>query len=197
MPREERCLTRQDILSLSEYAAERRAHRVRIAAIKRHRRLEVGPFIAFYFENFDTMWHQVHEMLAIEKGGDAQIEDEISAYNPLIPQKNELSATMMIEIDDPRRRALELSRLGGIENRTFLEIGGKRIRGEPDRSRENTNPEGRASAVQFIKFQLGSEEAKRLAKSKEKILIGFDHPSYGHLAVIPEEVRAALAKDFD
>lgn len=197
MPREERCLTRQDILSLSDYAAERRAHRVRIAAIKRHRRLEVGPFIAFYFENFDTMWHQVHEMLAIEKGGDAQIEDEISAYNPLIPQKNELSATMMIEIDDPRRRALELSRLGGIENRTFLEIGGKRIRGEPDRSRENTNPEGRASAVQFIKFQLGSEEAKRLAKSKEKILIGFDHPSYGHLAVIPEEVRAALAKDFD
>jgi Protein of unknown function (DUF3501) len=197
MPREERRLSRSDILPLSQYAAERRAQRARIAAIKRHRRVEVGPFATFYFENFDTMWHQVHEMLAIEKAGDAQIEDELWAYNPLIPQKNELSATVMFEIDDPLRRAAELSRLGGIENRTFLEIGGRRIRGEPDTSRENTSPEGRASAVQFVKFRLSREDAQRLATPNERILIGFDHKNYGHIAVLPEEVRAALAEDFD
>ncbi len=197
MPREERRLTRGDILPLSEYVAERRAHRARIAAIKRHHRLEVGPFAAFYFENYDTMWHQVHEMLAIEKGGEAQIEDELLAYNPLIPQKNELSATVMFEIDDPARRARELSRLGGIENATFIEFGGERIRGEPDRDRENTSPEGRASAVQFVKFRLSPEEAARFEKPNERILVGFDHKNYGHIATLPEEVRRALAQDLE
>ena len=72
----------------------------RIAAIKQNRRVEVGPFATFYFENYDTMWHQVHEMLHIERGGEAQIADELEAYNPLIPQGDELIATVMFEIED-------------------------------------------------------------------------------------------------
>jgi Protein of unknown function (DUF3501) len=195
MPREERRLTREDILPPGDYAANRRAHRQRIGAIKRHRRVAVGPYATFYFENFDTMWHQVHEMLHIEGGREAQIEEELLAYNPLIPHKNELSATVMFEIDDRGRRTLELSRLGGIENAIFLEIAGRRIPGEPDRTRENTTSDGKASAVQFVKFRLGDAQAARFRTAGERILLGFDHPNYGHIALIPEEVRAALAED--
>ena len=102
----------------------RSERRKRITEIKRRRRVEVGPFATFYFENYETMRHQVQEMLHIEKGGEAQIEDELAAYNPLIPQGNELVATVMFEIDDPVRRAAVLARLGGIEDHVFLDVAG-------------------------------------------------------------------------
>src|SRR4029079_18318168 len=129
-----RQLTRADILSIEEYAQIRRQRRRQISEIKKHPRLEVGPFATFYFENLDTMWQQVQEMLYIEKGGEAQIADELEAYNPLIPQGDELVATVMFEIDDPARRARELARLGGIEDQAFIEVAGERIRGEPDQT---------------------------------------------------------------
>jgi hypothetical protein len=103
-----RQLTRADILPLQEYAKIRRQRRRHISEIKKHRRIEVGPYATFYFENLDTMWQQIQEMLYIEKGGEGQIADELEAYNPLIPQGSELVATVMFEIDDPTRRAREL-----------------------------------------------------------------------------------------
>src|SRR5215831_19615216 len=130
LSRNKRQLTREAILPLDEYAAIRREQRRRLSEIKRHRRLEVGRFATFYFENYDTMWHQVQEMLHIEKGGKAQTADELAAYNPLIPQGHELVATVMFEIDDAGRRAMMLARLGGIENHVFLEVAGERIRGQ-------------------------------------------------------------------
>ena len=148
-PRDKRRLTREDILPVAEYAAARREHRRRIAEIKRRRRIEVGPFASVHFENYDTMRQQIQEMLYIEKDGDAQLEDELSAYNPLIPQGSELIATIMFEIDEPARRAAVLSHLGGIEIHAFLDVAGERIRGQPDPTRENIGAEGKASAVQF------------------------------------------------
>ena len=192
-----RQLARTDILPLAEYAAIRDEQRKRIADIKRHRRLEVGPFAAFYFENYDTMHHQVQEMLHIEKGGDAQIEDELAAYNPFIPQGNELVATVMFEIADPARRNSLLTRLGGIEHHVFLDVAGERIRGEPDPTRENTSPEGKASSVQFVKFPFTDSQIARFKTSSAAIIAGFDHPNYGHMATLPEPVRASLAEDFD
>jgi len=192
-----RRMTRADILPPAQYAAERRERRRRIAAIKKRRRVDVGPFASFYFENYQTMWHQVHEMLHIEKGGEAQVSDELAAYNPLIPNGDELIATLMIEIEDAARRGRELSRLGGIENRAYLEIDGMRVRGEPDPTRENTSPEGKASSVQFIWFHLSPEQAARFRTARAPIVLGIDHPNYGHMAVVPEEVRAALAEDLD
>jgi len=147
-----RQLTRADILPLDEYVKTRRQRRREITELKKHRRIEVGPFATFYFENFDTMWQQVQEMLYIEKGGEAQIEDELAAYNPLIPQGSELVATVMFEIDDAVRRANALTRLGGVENCMFLEVAGERVRGEPDPTRENSSPDGKASSVQFLRF---------------------------------------------
>jgi hypothetical protein len=192
-----RRLTRADILPLDEYAKVRRTRRSEISEIKKRRRVEVGPFATFYFENFDTMWQQVQEMLYIEKGGEAQIDDELAAYNPLIPQGAELVATVMFEIDDPARRARELVRLGGIENHAFIEIGGDRIRGEADPTRENTSPDGKASSVQFLRFPFSPGQTAAFKKPGARVLVGFDHPNYGHMAAKPEPVRAALSEDFD
>ncbi|HEX5452303.1 MAG TPA: DUF3501 family protein [Stellaceae bacterium] len=191
-----RHLTRADILPLEEYAKVRRQRRAEISELKKRRRVEIGPFAAFYFENFDTMWQQVQEMLYIEKGGEAQIADELEAYNPLIPQGEELVATVMFEIDDPARRERELARLGGIEDRAFIEVAGGRIRGEADPTRENTSPEGKASSVQFLRFGFAPEQIAAFKAPGARVVIGFDHPNYGHMAALPEPVRAALAEDF-
>jgi hypothetical protein len=191
-----RALSRADLLPSAEYAARRGEERRRITELKRRRRLEVGPYAAFSFENFATIRHQVQEMLHIEKGGEAQIADELAAYNPLIPQGRELIATVMFEIDDPVRRAASLMRLGGIENHVFLDVAGERIRGIPDPNRENTTQDGKASSVQFITFPFSEEQIARFKTSGTHILAGFDHPHYGHIAVVPEPVRAALAEDF-
>src|SRR5712671_4362174 len=190
-------LTRADILPLDDYVKIRRDRRREISELKRQRRVEIGPFATFYFENFATMWQQVQEMLYIEKGGEAQIADELAAYNPLIPRGNELVATVMVEIDDPRRRATSLARLGGIENCAFIDIAGDRTRGEPDPTRENTDPDGKASAVQFIRFPFTPPRIAAFKKPGAQIVIGFDHPNYSHMAVMPEPVRTALAEDFD
>jgi hypothetical protein len=192
-----RRLTREDILPPADYAAVRKDKRKRITEIKRRRRVEVGPFATFYFENYETMRHQVQEMLHIEQGGEAQIEEEFAAYNPLIPQGEELVATVMFEIDDPARRASVLSRLGGIEDHVFLDIAGQRVRGEPDPTRENTSPEGKASSVQFLRFPFTKNQIARFKTPGTQVIAGFDHPSYGHMAILPEPVRAALAEDFD
>jgi len=188
-------ITRADILPVERYASERKALKQRIAAVKVNRRVEVGPFATFYFENYDTMWHQVHEMLYIERGGEAQIADELEAYNPLIPQGDELVATVMFEIEDPGRRDRELIRLGGIEHRLYLEIDGERVGGIADPTRENTSPEGKASSVQFIHFPLSSAQKAKFRTPGARILCGIDHPNYGHISVMSEAVRAALAED--
>ena len=104
-------LTEADIMPMVEYGKVRVETRRRIAAKKRNRRVQVGPHVTFYFENFETMWLQVHEMVYIEKGGAEQVPSELAAYNPLIPQGSELVATVMFEIDDPLRRARVLASL--------------------------------------------------------------------------------------
>lgn len=190
-------LTRADIMPLGDYTAVRRERRREITELKRRRRLEVGPFATFHFENFQTMWQQVQEMLYIEKGGEAQIADELDAYNPLIPQGNELVATIMFEIDDPLRRVTVLARLGGVENSAFVEIVGDRIRGTADPTRENTSPDGKASSVQFVRFEFTPAQIAQFRAPGARVLVGFDHPNYGHMATMPEPVRAALAEDFD
>ena len=194
MPLKKR-LTRADILPIEQYAQERREHRRRVSEIKRNRRVEVGPFCTFYFENADTMWHQIHEMLYIERGGEAQIADELDAYNPLIPQGDELSATVMFEIDDPVQRDKALARLGGIEHHMFLMVGSERIMGIADPTRENSTPDGKASAVQFLRFPFAPAQKTLFKKPGAHVVVGTDHPSYGHMAVVPEAVHAALVED--
>lgn len=184
------------ILPSAEYVKVRAERRRLMAELKKNRRLEVGPFATFYFESYDTMLHQVHEMLFIEKGGAAQIPDELSAYNPLIPQGAELVATVMFEIDDPLRRARVLGTLGGVEDHAFLRVGAETIRGVPEGDQERSREDGKASAVQFVRFAFTPSQVAAFRSGDGDLVVGFDHPSYGHMAVMPPAVRQALARDF-
>jgi Protein of unknown function (DUF3501) len=194
---QKREITRADILSLDKYSAERKTLRQNVMAVKQRRRMEVGPFATFFFENYQTMWHQVHEMLFIEKGGEAQIADELSAYNPLIPKGNELVATVMLEIEDPVQRAATLMRLGGIENNMFMTVGGAQIRGRPEGDLERTKADGKTSSVHFVHFPFSDAEIAAFRTPKTQVILGFDHPEYGHMALMPEAVRQALSEDFE
>ena len=184
------------ILPPAEYVKVRAERRRLMAELKKNRRLEVGPFATFYFESYETMLHQVHEMLFIEKGGPAQIPDELAAYNPLIPQGAELVATVMFEIDDPLRRARVLGTLGGVEDHAFMRVGAETIRGVPEGDQERSREDGKASAVQFVRFAFTPSQVAAFRSGDGDIVVGFDHPSYGHMAVMPPAVRQALARDF-
>jgi hypothetical protein len=189
-------ITRADIMALEDYLPIRKDRRREMAVVKKARRMEVGPFCTFYFESYETMLHQVHEMLAIEKGGEAQIPDELEAYNPLVPQGKELTATVMFEIDDEVRRKNVLNRLGGVEEHMFVEIGGERIMSRAEEDADRTNEEGKASSVQFVHFDFTDAQIAAFKKPGTQVLVGVSHPNYGHIAVMSEATRAALATDF-
>ncbi len=193
-----RAITADDILDLDAYAQVRRQRRAELVAVKRHRRVEVGPFACFYFESFDTMLQQIQEMLYIENGGAAQLVDELAAYNPLIPQGRELVATMMLEIGDPGRRQRILAGLGGIEDRIALTVDdGPAVAAVPEADVERSKEDGKTSAVHFLHFPMTEDQAAAFKRPGAKVVLGIDHPGYGHMAMLPEEVRAALADDLD
>jgi hypothetical protein len=194
MPAAERRITRADILSPAQYAAERKQRRTAIRALKQDRRVAVGPIATFYFENYETMLQQVLEMLHIEKGGEDQIADELAAYNPLIPQGRELCATLMFEIPDANERARILATLGGVEEDVFLEIAGERIKAAPEHDVERTTAEGKTSSVHFLHFPL-SEAAAAALKQGARTTLSIEHRRYGHIAILNEETKKSLARD--
>lgn len=189
-------ITREDIWPMERYVQERRALRKELVIRKRDRRCEVGPVCTFYFENYETMWAQIHEMLYIERGGEEQIADELAAYNPLVPKGEELCATVMFEIDDPVRRKAFLSRLGGVELTAFFEFAGHRVAGTPEEDVDRTTADGKASSVQFLHFRFTPEQIEAFRQPGTRIILGFDHKEYAHMAVLTEATRGALAADF-
>jgi len=190
-------ITRDDIMALEDYTAQRRERKTAISALKKNRRVPVGPDATFYFESYDTMWHQIHEMLYIEKGGDDQINDELSAYNPLIPNGRELVATLMFEIEEPNRREKFLSGLGGVEETVSITLGDEVITGLPEEDVDRTNADGKASSVQFLHFPFTDEQVKKFRDPKTDVVLGINHPAYGHMAKLSGTVREALGQDFD
>src|SRR3954468_18305326 len=196
MPETQRKITPADLLSPPEYDFRRKALKQNLIPIKKQRRIEVGPFATFYFENYATMWLQVQEMLRIEKGGEEQIAGELDAYNPLIPQGDELIATLMLEIEDADRRNAVLLTLGGIEESVFLEIGSDTIHATPTEYDDRTTPDGKTSSVHWLRFTFTPEQKQRFKDGGERVVLGVSHPHYGHMAVLTAETRAALAKDF-
>ena len=197
MASNKREVTREDILPMEVYAAERKDWRGKLAEVKRDRRVEVGPVATFYFETYLTMWYQIQEMLFVEKGGEEQIADELAAYNPLVPKGDELVATVMFEIDDAVRRKTFLGRVGGVEETAFIKFGDHRVNGVPEADVERTSAEGKASSVQFIHFPFTDAQVEKFRRPGAEVLVGFKHPAYGHVAILSDETRAALAKDFD
>ncbi len=196
MPLAERRITPADLLPDAEFAQRRKAWRAELLPVKRLRRIALGPYCTFYFENYDTMLFQVQEMLLIEKGGAAQAPDELAAYNPLIPQGSELVATVMFEIDDPVRRAAVLAQLGGAEDLFFIQVGGERVMAVPEGDVERTREDGKTSSVHFLRFALKPEHMAKFRDPGTEILIGCAHERYSHLAGLSPASRAELSRDF-
>ena len=192
-----RAINADDILSIPDYAAQRREWRQRIGAARRLRRLDVGPCVSFHFENWQTLWLQVHEMLHIERGGAAQVADELAAYNPLVPDGRELVATLMIEIDDAGRRRRVLGTLGGLETTAFIEVAGHVVPGAPAGDQARTTAAGKASAVHFVHFIFMPGQIAAFREAGARVVVGLSHAAYSHMAVLPEPMRVALAEDFD
>jgi hypothetical protein len=196
MPADLRRVTAEDLLPDAEYARVRRERRAALLPIKRLRRIEVGPFCTVFFESYETMLFQIQEMLLTERGGAAQVPDELAAYNPLIPQGQELVATVMFEIDDPVRREQTLARLGGAEDRFFLQVGADRVAGVPEGDQERTREDGKTAAVHFLHFTLKPEQIAVFRDPATQIVLGCDHERYSHMAGLSPATRAELARDF-
>ncbi|HTI68075.1 MAG TPA: DUF3501 family protein [Caulobacteraceae bacterium] len=196
MPAALRRITRDDLLPDAEFAKVRKARRAELLPHKRLRRVDLGPACTFYFESFDTMLFQVQEMLLTEKGGAPQVEDELTAYNPLIPQGRELVATVMFEVDDPVRRAALLGRLGGVEHQFVLQVGADRIKGLPEGDIERTREDGKTSSVHFLRFPLEDRHVAAFADPAVAIMVGCEHPAYAHFTGLGLDTRAELGRDF-
>ena len=196
MPREKREIQKEDIMPLDIYIGKRRELRKNIVDYKKNRRVSLGPYATFYFESYETMLAQVQEMLYIEKGGDEQLQDELSAYNPLIPNGKELTATLMFEIDNPISRAAFLGKVGGIEETVFMRINGEKIKAVPEEDVDRTSTEGKASSVQFIHFNFTDDQIEKFKSNSSKIELGIDHKEYSHSTKLSEENKSSLSADF-
>lgn len=188
-------ITREDILDSSVYEEQREEQRERIWKIKNDRRLSVGPHATFYFESYDTMLYQIHEMVRIEKGGEDQIRDELEAYNSLVPAGKEFVATLMFEINDPDYRTQILNGLAGVEQTIELTIDGSSVKAYPETDLDRTKESGKTSAVHFVRFELTEEIINKIQQDNPKVLISIDHPNYGHAAVLAKATLVELKRD--
>ena len=195
MPKDKREISREDIMPLDVYTKNRRDLRKNIVEFKKDRRVALGPYATFYFESYETMLAQVQEMLYIEKGGDEQLNDELAAYNPLVPNGKELTATLMFEIDNPVSRAAFLGKVGGIEKKVFMKVEGEKIKALPEEDVDRTSAEGKASSVQFIHFKFTEEQISKF-KNTSEVEIGIDHAEYSHTTKLASVTIKSLSADF-
>ena len=196
MSKEKRQIEKEDLLPSDVYAKSRKQIRKDLVEFKKDRRIALGRYATFYFESFETMVAQVQEMLHIEKGGDAQLKDELIAYNPLVPNGKELTATLMFEIDNPILRAAFLGKVGGIEEKIFIKINDEIVKAVPEEDVDSTSAEGKASSVQFIHFKLNDDQISKFKSDSTTIELGIDHKEYTHTTKLAENSVKSLCADF-
>ena len=197
MSKENKKIEKVDLLALEVYTQTRKQIRKELIEFKKNRRVALGPYATFYFESFETMLAQVQEMLYIEKGGDEQLNDELIAYNPLVPNGKELTATLMFEIDNPVSRATFLGKVGGIEEKIFIRIDNQVIKALPEKDVDRTSIEGKASSVQFIHFNLNDDQIIKFKSNNSIVEIGIDHKEYSHITKLTENNIKSLSSDFN
>ena len=196
MSKEKRQIEKEDLLSSDVYIKSRKQIRKDLVEFKKDRRIALGPYATFYFESFETMVAQVQEMLHIEKGGDEQLKDELIAYNPLVPNGKELTATLMFEIDNPISRSAFLGKVGGIEEKIFMKINDEIVKAVPEEDVDRTSAEGKASSVQFIHFKLNDDQISKFKSDSATIELGIDHKEYTHTTRLAENSVKSLCADF-
>ena len=196
MSKEKKQIEKKDLMLAGVYAENRKQIRKNLVEFKVNRRIALGPYATFYFESFETMVAQVQEMLHIEKGGDEQLKDELIAYNPLVPNGKELTATLMFEIDNPVSRTTFLEKVGGIEQKIFIKIDNQLIKAVPENDVDRTSAEGKASSVQFIHFKLNDDQIEKFKLNSVNIELGIDHKDYSHTTKLTEDNIKSLSADF-
>ena len=196
MIKEVKQVTKNDLLPLEEYSKQRKKLREELIEFKKNRRIHLGPYATFYFECYETMLAQIQEMLFIEKGGDEQLKDELIAYNPLIPQGNELIATLMFEIDNPILRANFLNKVTGIEEKVYMKLNEEKIAAISETDIERTSSEGKVSSVQFLHFNFSEQQIKKFKNLNNEVILGIDHILYNHKTKISAQSRKVLIGDF-
>jgi hypothetical protein len=184
-------------LSLEEYHRQRAEFRARVLAHKRDRQVPVGPNATLYFEDRLTIQYQVQEMLRIERIFESEaIEEELAAYNPLIPDGANLKATFMIEYPDIEQRRVALQKLRGIEDGIYMQVDGRsRITAIADEDLDRTDAD-KTSAVHFMRFEFPADDIAAL-RSGSSLAVGSDHPAYSFEVTLSDNIRAALIADFD
>ena len=191
-------LTRDDLYSLEKYAEVRKDFRARVLAHKKDRKVLIGPVATLYFEDRMTMHYQIQEMLRVERIFEAAgIQDELDAYNPLIPDGNNWKATFMIEVPDVDERRRVLAQLVGVEDRVWVKVGdAERVYAIADEDMERETEE-KTSSVHFVRFELTAAMVAA-AKHGAAISIGIDHPEYRHsVEPVDDAVRASLVGDLN
>ena len=196
MSKEKRLIEKEDLIPSNIYSESRKQIRKDLVEFKKNRRIALGPYATFYFESFETMLAQVQEMLYIEKGGDEQLKDELIAYNPLVPNGKELTATLMFEIDNPVSRSTFLGKVGGIEEKIFMRVDNENIRAVPEKDVDRTSNEGKASSVQFIHFKFNENQLAKFKSGNTNIELGIEHKEYTHTTKLTEQNIKSLAADF-
>lgn len=191
-------LNRDDLLTLEKYAEKRTDFRSQVMAHKQHRRLALGPHLTLYFEDRLTIQYQIQEMLRVERIFEpGAIEEELAAYNPLIPDGRNLKATMMIEFGDREERTRRLAEMVDIENKIWLQVNGMdKVYPIADEDLERATQD-KTSAVHFLRFEFDDDMINAL-KNGAVLTAGVDHDSYRReVEPVPENIRASLLKDFD
>jgi len=196
MSKEKRQIEKKDLMPADVYAESRKQIRTKLVEFKKNRRIALGPYATFYFESFETMVAQIQEMLHIEKGGDEQLKDELIAYNPLVPNGKELTATLMFEIDNPISRGIFLGKVGGIEQKIFMKVGNEEVKAVPEDDVDRTSAEGKASSVQFIHFKFNDDQINKIKSGNVSIELGIDHKEYAHITKLTEDNIKSLSADF-
>jgi len=196
MSKEKRKIEKEDLMLADAYAENRKQIRKELVEFKKNRRIALGPYATFYFESFETMLGQVQEMLHIEKGGDEQLKDELTAYNPLVPNGKELTATLMFEIDNPISRSAFLGKVGGIEDKIFINIDSESVKAVPEDDVDRTSAEGKASSVQFIHFKFNDDQINKIKSGNASIKLEIDHKEYAHTTKLTDENVKSLSADF-
>ncbi len=183
----------EDVLDLTTYEKQRKDIRPKIIEIKNMRRIHVGPKVTYLFENYDTMWYQVQEMTRAERIVEEEgIMGELNAYNELIPDTNQLSTSMFIEIDDIAERKSLLTQIVDLPDHTYLEVDGEKIVPifDPRQGSEN-----KLSSVQYLKFDLTEDQVQKFTDSKLKVVLGFDHPLYTYVHELTAKQKSTLYED--
>ena len=196
MSKEKKIIEKIDLIDPITYEKNRNQLRKNLILFKKKRRVALGPYATFYFECFETMLAQVQEMLHIEKGGAEQLKDELNAYNPLIPKGKELTSTLMFEIDEPTLRSDFLGKVGGIEEKVYIQVNKEKINASSETDVDRTSSEGKASSVQFLHFNFSEEQIKSFKDLNNEVVLSIDHDLYNHKTIISKDTKVVLIKDF-